>query len=320
VPVNSTVLLVDELVYQLYASLFSPYRVIIIASGEASKNWKNIALLADKLIDLDVHKTSLLVGVGGGVVCDITGFLSSIYMRGTPFGFVPTTLLAMVDAAIGGKNGVNLGLHKNMLGTITQPKFLLFDTIFLASLSDKEWSNGFAEIIKYACISDVEMWQQLISSDLLFFKANEQELNKLIAKCVQHKNRIVLADEQEKNLRKTLNFGHTAGHAFETIYCLQHGEAVALGMIVALIASEQKFGLDKDIRLQLVQTLQQYQLPTRLSFNPQKTLDILKYDKKRNNQTIDFVLLKSIGQAVIVPLPFDTILETLQLFASECES
>jgi 3-dehydroquinate synthetase len=91
-------------------------------------------------------------------------------------------------------------------------------------------------------------------------------------------------------------------------------------MIVALIASEQKFGLDKDIRLQLVQTLQQYHLPTRLSFNPQKTLDILKYDKKRNNQTIDFVLLKSIGQAVIVPLPFDTILETLQLFASECES
>ena len=183
--------------------MFTEYRVLIIESGEEAKTWETIQLLAEKLVQFEAHKTSLLVGIGGGVICDITGFLASIYMRGVSFAFVPTTLLAMVDASIGGKNGVNLGLNKNMLGTIKQPKFILFDTTFLETLPEQEWSNGFAEIIKYACIANAPLFAQLVNSSLVAFQTNPESLNQLIATCVQQKNNIVLADEQEKNIRKT---------------------------------------------------------------------------------------------------------------------
>jgi 3-dehydroquinate synthase len=128
----------------------------------------------------------------------------------------------------------------------------------------------------------------------------------------------VLADEQEKSLRKTLNFGHTAGHAFETIYSLQHGQAVAFGMIVALIASEQNLNLPKEIRQQFIGLLQKYELLTTLCFNVEKVMHILKHDKKRNNDTIDFILLQSMGKAQIIPLGFDAIKQALQTFADEC--
>lgn len=317
-PANNTIIITDENVARHFIQLFDGYKTLVVVAGEESKTLDTITLLAEKLIEHDAHKSTLILGVGGGMICDLCGFLSSVYMRGISFGFVPTTLLAMVDAAIGGKNGVNFGLNKNMLGLINQPKFIAFNTVFLSTLPSQEWSSGFAEIIKYACITDEPLWHQLRSKCLGDFQKDNVLLSNTINQCIQHKNRIVLADEQEKSLRKTLNFGHTAGHAFETIYSLQHGQAVAFGMIVALIASEQNLNLPKEIRPQFIGMLQNYELLTTLCFDVEKVMHTLKHDKKRNNETIDFILLKSMGKAQIIPLGLGAIKQALQTFADEC--
>lgn len=314
---KDTIIITDKNVHHHYGQLFASYKVLIIEPGEQSKSWELIQDLAIQLAHLNAHKTSTLVGIGGGVVCDITGFLATIYMRGIPFAFVPTTLLAMVDAAIGGKNGINVGLNKNMLGSIRQPKFILYDSSFLATLPAQEWSSGFAEVIKYACIGDAALSEQLARHTILDFQENTEQLNSLIAQCVQHKNEIVLADEQEKSIRKTLNFGHTAGHAFETIYQLQHGEAVALGMIVAFIASERSLALPIDLRPKLGWLLRRYHLPLHLNIDVEKVLNTIRHDKKRNNEVVDFVLLTSIGEAVVHPLSFGEIRTCLQIFSDE---
>lgn len=316
-PPSRTVIITDLNINKHYGHLFPNYRVLIIKAGERSKSWDTIDSLAARLVDFEVHKTSMLIGIGGGVITDITGFLASVYMRGISVGFIPTSLLAMVDAAIGGKNGINTGVHKNMLGAIRQPRFILFDSSFLPTLPEQEWSNGFAEVIKYGCIGDTGILDDLEQQDLLQLRQQPRQLNRIIASCIDQKNRIILEDEQETGLRKILNFGHTAGHAFEILYQLQHGQAVALGMIVALIASEKVLGLSTEIRLRLVLLLQRYGLPVRLAFDPDKVMQTLKLDKKRNNDGIDFILLEGLGQALIRKLPFDTIWEILHQFAYE---
>jgi 3-dehydroquinate synthetase len=156
-----------------------------------------------------------LIGVGGGVVTDITGYVASIYLRGIRFGFVPTTILGMVDAAIGGKNGIDVGVYKNMVGTITQPAFLLYDMDFLKSLPDREWRNGFAEIIKHAAIKKAAMFAELESATLQHFQQNKEALQKLIQENALLKAGIVQQDERESGERRLLNFGHTLAHALE---------------------------------------------------------------------------------------------------------
>jgi 3-dehydroquinate synthase len=316
-PVIHSVIVTDSTVHRLYGHLFSEYRVLIIESGEKHKTWETIQLLAEKLAAFEAHKHTRLVGIGGGMVTDITGFLASVYMRGISCSFVPTTLLAMVDAAIGGKNGINVGLYKNMLGNIRQPGFILYDLSFLESLQEKEWSNGFAEIIKYACIGDPGLFEELSASTLTAYKIRPEKLNALIARCVQQKNQVVLADEQENGVRKLLNFGHTTGHAFETLYHLQHGQAVAFGMIVALIASENILGTTRDIRLQLVRILEQFSLESRLRIDIEKVIDTVKRDKKRKEGNIDFILLTEPGKAIIEPVSFDQVRSALQIFSDE---
>lgn len=316
-PPSKVVLITDEQVYHLYAHLFQNYRILIVPGGEESKSLNTVSQLAAKLAAFDADRQTQLIGIGGGMVTDITGFLAGIYMRGLPFGFVPTTLLGMVDASIGGKNGVNCGLYKNMLGLVRQPSFILFDSSFLETLSQQEWSNGFAEIIKYACIRDSNLFHELSERGFSEYRSGSAQLNNLIARCVAHKNEVVLEDEYEQNLRKTLNFGHTAGHAFETTYRLPHGYAVGLGMIVALIASEKKYGLGSEIRTQLKRLLAKYGLPTRQQIDVEKVMSVLRHDKKKNKEHIDFILLREIGIAQIEPLSFDFIRECLLQFAKE---
>lgn len=316
-PLAHSIIITDRNVHRIYGHLFSDYKVLIVEEGERAKTWETIQQLADKLAAFEAHKTTTLIGIGGGVVTDITGFLASIYMRGIPFAFVPTTLLGMVDAAIGGKNGINVGNYKNMLGAIRQPRFILFDTTFLETLPEPEWANAFAEIIKYACIGSNTMFEQLAGSTLTAYKTRPEKSTALIAQCVQQKNEIVMADEQEQHQRKVLNFGHTAGHAFETLYHLKHGQAVGLGMIVALIASEQALNLDTDVRKRFSVLLQQYSLPVSLRFDVEKVLNTLRRDKKRGRETIDFILLESIGSPRIHPLTFEEIGKALQCFADE---
>ncbi|MCC6185950.1 MAG: 3-dehydroquinate synthase [Chitinophagaceae bacterium] len=315
--VANTIIITDNNVWTQYQTELGHYEAIVVEAGEQSKSIETVQDICKQLAELQAHKTTILVGVGGGMITDLTGFVATIYMRGIAFGFVPTTILAMVDAAIGGKNGVNVGLHKNMLGAIQQPNFIAYDYTMLASLPTQEWSSGFAEIIKYACIGDAALFQQLQATQLQTIMENTNHLQAIIAQCVAHKNKIVLADEHENHIRKTLNFGHTAGHAFETLYTLPHGQAVALGMIVAFIASEQHLQLPKKNRQQLVAILQQFQLPTTIHFEIEAVMSTLKMDKKRKGDSIDFILLSQIGEAVIYPLTFPAIAQALQVFAHE---
>ena len=162
------VLLVDENVLQHFSSKFRKWKTIVIPSGEKHKVQSTVDKIVTQLIDLGADRKTTLVGVGGGVVTDITGYVASVFLRGIKFGFVPTSLLAMVDASIGGKNGIDVGVYKNMVGVIRQPAFLLFDLVFLNTLPEKEWVNGFAEIIKHAAIKDAAMFKQLETKDLIF--------------------------------------------------------------------------------------------------------------------------------------------------------
>lgn len=295
------VLLIDENVFQHFSSKFKKWRIIVIPSGEKHKVQSTVDKIIRKLIELGADRKTTLIGVGGGVVTDITGYVASVYMRGIPFGFVPTTLLAMVDASIGGKNGIDVGLYKNMVGVIRQPSFLLYDLLFLNTLPDKEWKNGFAEIIKHAAIRDVAMFRQLEVNDLSFYQKKKKDVCSLIERNAILKSKVVQLDEFEKNERRMLNFGHTLAHAIETQYNLLHGEAVAVGMVFASKLSEELLGFRSQDRL--VKMIEQYSLPTAIDFDKQKAFDVLRSDKKKEADFMNFILLEKIGKARIEKIP-----------------
>ncbi len=311
------VIITNEHISKLYARLFKGLKMLVLPASESSKDLHTIGSLSRQLIDLKATRQTILVGVGGGVITDITGFLASVYLRGVRFGFVPTSLLAMVDAAVGGKNGVNSGMHKNILGTVTQPSFILYDTRFLDTLPDDEWSNGFAEIIKYACIFDAELFEDLAMHNISYYQDEDNDaLNKLITRCVDWKIKTVQEDEKESGIRKLLNFGHTAAHAIENLYEIPHGKAVGMGMIIACMISADVSGLEKVVVEKLKALLAQYHLPVKLKFNAAKAMEILKMDKKRVDDNIDYIVLEKTGKAVVHSLPFDTIEKALIAYDS----
>ncbi len=265
------IIITNEHIAKLYAQLFKGRKTIVLPPVEGSKDMHTMGGLARQLLEMEAIRKTMLVGVGGGVITDITGFLASVYMRGVPFGFVPTTLLAMVDAAVGGKNGVNVGMNKNILGTITQPKFILYDTRFLDTLPDDEWSNGFAEIIKYGCIFDADLYAELNKNSITYYQDHDNDaLETLIERCVGLKNKAVIADEKETGDRKLMNFGHTAAHAIENLYELPHGKAVGIGMVIASMISTQVTGLDKGVTDDLKKLLTKYHLPVRINIDTKK--------------------------------------------------
>jgi len=309
------IIITDDQINSLYNASFKDHKVIIIPTGESQKNLQTIAALTDELLSLEATRHTILIGVGGGVITDITGFLAATYMRGIKFGLVPTTLLGMVDAAIGGKNGVNTGLHKNIIGTITQPSFILYDTAFLKTLPIQEWSNGFAEIIKYACIFDKGLFEELEQRDIEYYQNNDNALQTLIERCAAWKNKTVLADEKETGERKLLNFGHTAGHAIEKLYALPHGAAVAIGMIIACMVSQEITGFDASSIQRLIALLQNYELPVSRVIDTKSVMELLHTDKKRNITGIDYIVLESIGKGVIKNISFDTIEDTLNTYS-----
>lgn len=302
------IVITDKHVAELYGHLFTDFKAIItVAPGEQSKSTETLTEVTEQLISHESHKKTFLLGVGGGVVTDLTGFIASIYMRGVKFGFVPTTLLGMVDASIGGKNGINFQTHKNLLGTIRQPQFILYDNNFLKTLPDTEWNNGFAEVVKTACLFDKPMFDELTTCDLPSYQNNSAALASLVARCTDWKNKIVIADEQENSSRKLLNFGHTTGHAIEAAYQIPHGHAVSLGMVIACMLSEKLNDLNEGVRERLISVLKNYHLPTEMTLNIDKVMNLLKMDKKRSGTEIDYVLLKEVGKGELRKLPIDII-------------
>jgi 3-dehydroquinate synthase len=208
----------------------------------------------------------------------------------------------MVDAAIGGKNGIDVGVYKNMVGTIRQPDFIFYDYSFLKTLPVDEWVNGFAEIIKHACIKDALMFATLERYSLHDFQADETLIADLIEKNVVIKTSIVARDEFEKGERKLLNFGHTVGHAIENLHQLPHGHAISIGMAAACNLSEQLAGLHFDDAKKVILLLSKYHLPVDLETDHEKVFEVLKMDKKRAGDSVNFILINKIGNGIIYPI------------------
>lgn len=294
---KATVLITDENVYNAHSKRFKGWNIIVLKPGEEYKVQGTVDAIIEQLIAMEADRKTTLVGVGGGVVTDITGYVASIYMRGLRFGFVPTSLLAMVDASIGGKNGIDVGVYKNIVGMIRQPLFILHDLVFLNTLPQNEWENGFAEIIKHACIKDAAMFRQLELNSFRTYQGRKKTVCELIQRNTILKTRVVQEDEFEKGERRLLNFGHTLGHALENQYELLHGQAVSIGMTYACHISEQLTGFKQTEKV--VNVLEKYGLPAYASFDKQKVFNVLKMDKKREKKEMNYVLLEKIGKGVV---------------------
>jgi 3-dehydroquinate synthase len=307
VPEKNAVILTDENIYSFHGEKFSGYQVIQIKAGEQHKNQQTVDGIIVELIKLGADKSTFLIGVGGGVVTDIAGYVAAVYMRGISFGLVPTSILGMVDAAIGGKNGIDVGVYKNMVGTIRQPGFILYDYSFLSTLPVDEWVNGFAEIIKHACIKDAVLFSMLERYSLHDFQADETLVAELIERNVEIKSAVVSRDEFEKGERKLLNFGHTIGHAIENLHRLPHGHAVSIGIASACNLSEQLSGLHFDAAKRVIMLLSKYHLPVDIETDHEKVFEVLKMDKKRVRDEVSFILLTSIGNAIIQPIALEAL-------------
>ena len=298
-----TVIVTDENIFNAHWRKLKDWKTIVLQPGEENKIQSTVDSIIQQLIDYGADRKSVLIGLGGGVVTDITGYAASIYMRGIRFGFVPVSLLAMVDASIGGKNGIDVGPYKNLAGTIRQPEFLLYDSSFLKSLPNTEWVNGFAEIIKHACIKDAKLFRELEANNLRHYKNDKEALSRLVQKNAVIKSNVVMEDEFEHGERKLLNFGHTWGHAIETNYALPHGHAVSIGMVMACRLSEQLNGFKGTDRV--VELLEKYGLPVEMEVDKKKVFEVLKMDKKKVNASMNYILLNDIGNAVIKSIPIE---------------
>ncbi|MBA4166505.1 MAG: 3-dehydroquinate synthase [Chitinophagaceae bacterium] len=298
-----TIIVTDENIFRLHKKKLTGWNTIVLKPGEQFKVQATVDDVVQQLIAYKADRKSHLIGIGGGVTTDITGYAASVYMRGIAFGFMPVSLLAMVDASIGGKNGIDVGVYKNFVGTIRQPDFLLYDISFLKTLPQAEWANGFAEIIKHACIKDARLFRELEQNNVAHYKKNNDAAGKLIRRNAVIKSNVVLADEFEQGERKLLNFGHTWGHAVETKLSIPHGHAVAIGMVMACKLSEKLTGFKQTQRV--VDLLKQYGLPVHAGVNKKEVFEVLKMDKKKDKATMNYVLLNDIGKAIIKTIPFD---------------
>jgi 3-dehydroquinate synthase len=270
---------------------------ITLKGGEYIKSLDTVEQIYRTLFQKQFDRKALLIAIGGGTITDTASFAAATYMRGIDYMSIPTTLLAQVDAGIGGKTGVNFAQSKNIIGAFAQPKAIVIDTDTLTSLPEKEVSAGFAEIIKYALILDHDLWQSL--ERYTVSSMPKTVLHKIITTCVNHKIAIVTQDEHDNGIRAVLNFGHTIGHAIENVTNqYNHGQAVAIGMVGATMMSINKLNLNKQVLPRLLKLLDQYQLPTHShGLNPHDILTAMQHDKKNSNGQTRWILLDQIGSA-----------------------
>ncbi len=277
------------------------FEIVEMESGEINKNISSCIKVWEALSAKGADRQSLLINLGGGVITDLGGFVAATYRRGIDFINVPTSLLAMVDASVGGKTGVDMGMLKNQIGVINQPEMVLIIPKFLNTLNKRQLNSGFAEMLKHGLITSEPFWRVLKKVNSV------DQLEDHIYESIVIKNEIVLQDPREKSLRKILNFGHTLGHAIESYFLenperesLLHGEAIAIGMILEAFLSHHQTGLGinqlEDIKMTLLKHFE------KVDFNDNDIdaiIDLLKYDKKNSHGSIFFVLLKRIGDAQI---------------------
>ncbi len=302
-PASQRIIITDGKVRRLFEARFPKGRIIEIGRGEDIKTLDTVQDILKELIALEADRSVFIIGIGGGIVCDITGFVASTYLRGVRFGFAPTTLLAQVDASVGGKNGVNFAGYKNMVGVFNQPEFVLCDPGVLNTLSEQDRGCGLAEVVKHAAINDHALFTYMEENADQILALSTSAVERMVEDSVVIKSGIVNRDEREKGERRKLNFGHTFGHAVEKVHRLPHGEAVSMGMVVAARLSSQMGYLPKSEADRLQNLLRALKLPTRLKVARRDVLDALRRDKKREDRAIHFVLLRGIGESVVEPVP-----------------
>ncbi len=289
-------------------SAFTRSRLLTLPAGETTKNPKTQLQIHEWLLKNGASRASLVVGVGGGVICDLAGFAAATFMRGIQHAFVPTTLVAQIDAAIGGKNGINLPSAKNMVGTVKQPKFVIVDPAFLCTLPAERLREGMAELLKIALVRSKQLGKQL---DGMLSSGNPEEQARALAKStelgVSLKLDIVRKDPLEKGLREILNFGHTTGHALEALgqygRGIPHGKAVAFGILVAVSLSRKLCGLDGDTiewtQGRIRSIYRSFRIP---DARPDDVWKIASHDKKRTRDDVNFVLLEGFARPVVRPV------------------
>ena len=317
------VVLTQQAIYDLYQPLIEELRdngykidPIIVPGDESAKDIQHAESVWTQMVELGCDRSSVLLALGGGVVGDLGGFVAATYMRGIPFIQIPTTLLAMIDSAIGGKTAVNLAAGKNLVGAIYQPKAVIVDPGFLQTLPRRNVVSSLAEAIKYGFIRDKSIFDTIEArfEDLLAL-SDQALLSEIIAKSCRIKAQIVSNDQFENGERRLLNYGHTIGHAFETIQAyggLYHGEAVLYGMKCANFISHKK-GLISDAQFASAQSvLNRFPLPELGKVEPDEVLAVVAHDKKNINGKLNFILLDDIGNGIVnTDVTSDDIIDSL---------
>jgi len=307
---QKTFIVTDKNIADLYLpniqTFFQNPPYFILPPGETAKNLENTVNLIRAFQDAGLDRRSCIIALGGGVVSDITGFAASIYMRGIPYIILPTTLLAMVDSSIGGKTGIDFAGTKNLVGAFHNPSLVYINTGVLDSLDNTEYISGLAEVIKYGIILDSNLFGYIDANRKEIAIKNPAAINKIIRDCTHLKSQVVAADEREANLRQILNYGHTFGHAIESLgnFTLPHGHCVALGMVCAAHFSYNMGGMSMFHVEHICELLQYFGLPTRLPANLHLTADdiynMMLKDKKTKGGALTLIISHKIGTVEII--------------------
>jgi 3-dehydroquinate synthase len=315
-PQKGVVIITDDNISKLYGNDFSGIPVISLTPGEKSKRLEVIDELAVKLLKIGIDRNGFIIGIGGGVVCDIAGFLGSIYMRGIRFGFVSASLLSQVDASVGGKNGVNSGTVKNILGCFNQPEFVICDPEMLKTLPEDEYLSGLVELIKNGIIGDADLVTEIERNIQPILARNILLLNSLITNSIKIKASIVNEDERESGKRMILNFGHTFGHAIESLTGIKHGFAVSAGMIIAADISVELGILNPEERKRLFNLLTSFRLLGNYNIEYDQFREFISQDKKKSGEDMNFVMLEKTGKAVVKKINVTKLLDYYKLSIS----
>ena len=298
-PSKRVVVISDTNIDRTHKMVIDNYDHILIGQGEQAKNLATLDEVYRQLIDMGADRSTFILGVGGGLVTDVAGFVASTYMRGVEFGFVTTTLLGAVDASIGGKNGVNIGGFKNMVGTFSQPKFVICDVSLFNSLPKREFRAGVAEIIKSAIIADRELFEMLEGTSLDALRKDNVLLEEVVRRAMRVKVDIVSQDERESGLRRVLNLGHTIAHAIEkSSRKMNHGEAVAVGLSRMVESALSQSLLSADDARRIIALLEKYGFDLSSPVDDKSLLDAIKGDKKRKGNSIHAIYPTAIGCVV----------------------
>jgi 3-dehydroquinate synthase len=306
VPAGLTVYVTDAHVARLYGASFGPGRTIVLEPGEASKSLAGLERVYDGLLDAGADRDTFVVAVGGGVVCDVAGFAASTYLRGLPFGFVPTTLLAQVDAGIGGKNGIDFRGVKNLVGVFQQPRFVLCDPAVLGTLPAGETANGLAEMVKTAAIGSPALFDEIERAPEKALGLDPDLIGRAVVESLRIKAAVVEADEREAGARRVLNLGHTLGHAVESVAGVAHGEAVGAGLVFAARLSVRRGLLPAGDAERITTLVRRLGLPAEVGVPaPARPalVDAVRRDKKRVGDAVRFVFLEAIGRPLVREIP-----------------